>query len=262
MNDTRPAERDAKRNTANEPAHRAHQFIAAFNDIEAHFRSVLQPKGYEAFGSMARRMENSGAITSLQLMELEAFVDLRNAISHGSYREGEPIAEPRTDTVAAIEKLRDVLLSPPQVVQVIGQQKIYSFTPEDSLSEVFHIINEKGISQYPIYHEGSYQALLTTTMVAQWFADWSLRHNAGEDVGALESVRVGEVIDFAHSRALRDHAVFAAADVDAATAVTMLRHPELPRVLIVTEHGKKSQKPIRIVGAADVIPLLDALEEF
>ncbi|WKD61325.1 hypothetical protein CCICO_06490 [Corynebacterium ciconiae DSM 44920] len=245
-----------------EPVHRAHQFIAAFNDIEAHFRSVLQPKGHEAFGSMARRMANQGAITSGQLMELEAFVDLRNAISHGPYRDGEPIAEPRADIVAAIEKLKGVLLSPPRVVQVIQQSTIYSFTPHSLLSEVFDTINTKGISQYPIYRDGAYEALLTTTMVAQWLADWSARRLNDETVPALGDVTVGEVIEFAHSRELRDYAVFAAADVDAATAVSMLRHPKLPRVLIVTEHGKKSEKPIRIIGAADVITLLDALEEF
>lgn len=237
------------------PANRAVPFLAAFNDIEAHLRSVLNAKKSDGFSWMVRLAERKHLISDAHSEALQAFADLRNAISHGTYNNFRPIAEPLPETVEQIRRIRDLILDPPTALGVLGGQRVHLVSPADPIREALEVIRSTQISQFPVYDGDGYVALLTTNTIARWVAADL------DDNDHLDARTVAEVLDYAeHS----DRAEFLPRDATAQEAVDAMTTPDregnLPRAVLVTEHGRTHQKPLRVVGGSDLGVLLDALE--
>ena len=144
------------------PGGNATAFLGAFNDIEAHLRRDLRAKPSDGFKWMVNLSHRKHRLSDAQRSALMAFSDLRNAISHGEYRNGRPIADPLPETVA-------------DVLEWAGSRDMPYFMPR--------------------------------TVTVQ----------------------------------------------DAVTALTIPGDDGLvPRALIITEHGRPDQKPLRVVGGADL----------
>lgn len=94
------------------PGGNATAFLGAFNDIEAHLRRDLRAKPSDGFKWMVNLSHRKHRLSDAQRSALMAFSDLRNAISHGEYRNGRPIADPLPETVADAERLARNLIDP------------------------------------------------------------------------------------------------------------------------------------------------------
>lgn len=238
-----------------ERPNRAIPFLAAFNDIENHLRTELGAKKSDGFSWMVRLAARRNLVSNLHSEALQAFADLRNAISHGTYRNHRPIAEPFPETVAEISRIRDLLLDPPLALSVLGPHRVRSFSPEDDVREALQIIRQSTISQFPIYEDDDFRALLTTNTIARWVAADL------DDNDHLDARSIGKVLDFAEDN---DHAVFLSRQATAREVLEALTTPgrsgQLPRAALLTEHGRKNQRPLRIVGGSDLALLLAAAE--
>lgn len=226
-------------------------FLAAFNDIEAHLRTRLNAKRSDSFRWMVRIAEKKHLISTDQAETLDAFAELRNAISHGQYHNLKPIADPRPDTVSTIEKIRDLLIDPPVALDVLPRQKVRSLSLDDPISQALEIVRTTEISQFPVYSGSEYVALLTTNTIARWVAA-DLRDNA-----RLDASSVREVLDYAESS---DTAAFLPRTATAQEVIDVMTGPELPWSVILTEHGKVHQKPLRIISGRDMRALIDLVD--
>lgn len=234
-------------------------FLAAFNDIEAHLRRSLKARPSDGFKWMVNLSHRKHGLSDAQRSALMAFSDLRNAISHGEYRDGRPIADPLPETVADIERLARVLIDPPTVLGVLPQRRPVTVTPEDSIEDVFRILAETTYSQFPVYEGGTEggtcTALLTTDAIARWVA-----HDYGAD-GSLEARNVADVLEWAGSRDAPYLMPRTTTVQDAIAALTIPGDDGLvPRALIITEHGRPHQKPLRVVGGADLPALWNEVQ--
>ena len=232
---------------SNAKPNRAVPFLAAFNSIEKFLRSELDAKRSDSFSWMARLAARKSIITLAQSETLQEFADLRNAISHGEYDNLRPIAEPLPETVSQIEKIRDSLLAPTLALEVVEHQRVVTFSPDTDIHEPLGIIASEGLAQFPVYEGGECVGLLTTNAIARWLAA-ELRED--------DSLSAGTVADvLAHSGKL-DEPIFLPRTVTAAAAVEALSTPlksgAVPRLAIITEHGKATQKPISVLGATDI----------
>ena len=233
---------------------RAVAFLAAFNDVEGFLREALGAKKSDSFRWMCSQAAKRGLITWEQSTDLKEYAELRNAISHGEYRDFKPIAEPLPETVAALEHFRDVLLKPVTALEVVGQnQKVVTFSPADAVRDALHAIRESGHTQFPIYDGGVCVGLLTTNAIARWIAV------ALQDDDTVGSTSISEALKLSGQH---DHPVFLARTAPAAAAIEALTTPlksgALPRLAIITEHGNADQRPIAVVGPTD-IPALAAV---
>lgn len=229
--------------------------MAAFNEIERHLRRELRAKKSDGFSWMVRLANRRNIVRDDQAEALQAFADLRNAISHGTFRDGRPIAEPLPETVAEISRIRDVLLDPPLALSVLGPHRVHSFAPEDDVRQALQLIRTTRISQFPVYDSGTFRSLLTTNTIARWVAADL------DDNDHLDGRTVQEVLTFAEDN---DFAVFLPRTATAQEVITEMTTPardgSLPRAVLLTEHGRTSQRPLRVVGGSDVALLLEALE--
>ncbi|MHA2789087.1 CBS domain-containing protein [Corynebacterium sp. S7] len=240
----------------NSSDNRATAFLAAFNDIEDHLRAALGAKKSDSFRWMVDQAKRRHLLSESHAEDLKEFAELRNAISHGRYtKDLRPIAEPLPETVAEIERIRDLLEHPPLALEVLGaHQKIYTFSPDDDIRDVLRIIKDTEISQFPVYKQGRAVDLLTTNTIARWVAADL------DDNDHLDARSVAEVLDYAERN---DRAVFLPKDVTAQEALDAMLTPNgnlgLPHAGLITEHGLDTQMPIRVVGGSDVVALRNAL---
>lgn len=241
----------AHQDTTSDQTDPAIAFLAAFNDIEAHLRSQLSAKRSDSFRWMVRLAEKKHLISKAQSEALDAFAELRNAISHGPYNNLRPIADPRPDTVSIIEHIRDLLINPPIALDSLSHQKVRSLRMDDPITEALGIIRTTEISQFPVYGDKGYIALLTTNTIARWVAA-DLSDNA-----TLDASTVAEVLDYAETS---DSAVFMSRSATAQEVIDTMTGLELPWSVIVTEHGQPNQKPLRIISGRDMRSLLELVE--
>lgn len=230
------------------------EFLTAFNQIEQYLRQQLNARNSDSFKAMVSWAERDHLINSSQHTALDAFSDLRNAISHGNYRDGRAIADPRPDVIAEIQHLRDLLLDPPTALAVLGHHEVRTVAPGDDVRDMLAVIRKTAISQLPIYDEGRCIGMVTTKTIARWVA---------ADLGdndRLDAVTVADVLKWAEDE---DRALFLPRGVGAQEAIDALTTPTkkgaMPRAAIITEHGRKDQRPIRIIGGRDIAVLMEAV---
>lgn len=234
---------------------RAIPFLSAFNEIEKYLRQELGAKKSDGFSWMVRLAHRKHLLRDSHSEALQAFADLRNAISHGTYRDNRPIAEPLPEAVAEIEKIRDLLLDPPLALSVLGPHKVHSFSPADDIRDALQILRVTEISQFPIYAEGWFVDLLTTNTIARWVAADL------DDNDHLDARTIAEVLSYAERN---DRASFLPRTATAQEVIDVLTSPPrnsaLPRAVLLTEHGRTDQMPLRVIGGSDVAALLDIVE--
>lgn len=233
------------------------RFLSAFNDIENHVRASLGAAEHEPFGSLAPKFADRKRLPRQQRDALAAFTSLRNAISHGRYYNGQPIAEPVADVVIQIERLRDQFMSPPLALTGHPVASVYQARPGDPISTVLAKVREYDFSQLPVYTDsGEYLGLLTTNAIARWLA----RQLEDPDLGLADDQAVNQVLRFAEAHEV---AVHVPRDITAAEAIYRLSHGGVDgrpaTALIVTHGGKRSEKPLAVIVSEDLPRLNQAL---
>lgn len=232
------------------------RFIAAFNEIEHHFRRRLRQEASASFMEMAREYRRRHRLSAEQFEALEAFAALRNAIQHSRYYERRPIAEPIEQVVTRIERLRDQLISPPIVSQLI-KGPVLTCDPADPLRKPLRDMHDRDYSQVPVYDGGQCIGLLTTNAVARWLAA-----NFDDEGNLLhEEPRVGDVLrcveGYEKVEALaRTAPVALALDLLSAAA----SGTKQLSALLVTHSGKLAEQPLGLLNRFDVPRLAEALQ--
>jgi predicted transcriptional regulator len=235
---------------------RGTQFLTAFNEIEDCFRMALGVDEHVEFGQLVRAYADKKRLTFRQRDTLLAFASLRNAITHGRYYDGNPIAEPVPEVVDQIEQLRDLIKSPPKALNVLGAMDVCLASPNEPISAVLEHVRRFDYSQLPVYNETGCVGILTTNAIARWLA-----HQLSTNKGLAEEETVSRVLEFAepHERALPVRR-----SVTAIEAIDQLSHGgkagAAVTALIVTENGKDSEKPLAVIVADDLPALTAALE--
>ncbi|QBE47668.1 hypothetical protein [Leucobacter triazinivorans] len=174
----------------------ARRFLNAHADIET---ELTRQQGESLPGSKRPKfwdlVDNSNELIPKHKEALKLFGNLRNAISHSRYLNGEPVAEPRADTVEEIERIRDLVLKPPRLKDALNAHgRPHVFSPSDDVKTFLRLVTDHDFSQAPVKVEQGRYELITTNAVARWFA-----HNLDEQGGLLDSATVGHVLTYAET---------------------------------------------------------------
>lgn len=236
--------------------HRAFPFLAAFNDIERHLRHRLSARHSDSFSRMVRDAERIRILGSQEAETLLEYAELRNAISHGEYDESfQPIAEPNVDTLRRIEKIRDQLLHPATALQVLGGQRVETYSPSTTFGELLRARHGK----YPVYSEGSFITVVQDQDVVRWIAT---RPRTDSLITIDTNDTIDELLRSEVMTISRKSCVFLGRNATPTAVITAMTTPldgHLPSAIIINESGKPHQKPLRIVTGSDVALLVEKL---
>ena len=226
----------------------AQRFITAFNDLEAHFRAALGAGEHEQFAAMARDYVARRHLPRSHAEALAVFARLRNAISHGTYREGRPIADPRPDLVERIEWFRSLYLQPPTALGVLGQMEVRSVTTDEPVSAALEYVRLFDYSQLPVYDSGGYAGILTTNAIARWLAAQLVRTG-----GLAKAEPVGHVLAFAEPGERARHVPRTTTAADAIHQLSKGGPEGKPlTALLITQSGRKTETPLAVVVDDDL----------
>lgn len=232
---------------------RGDRFLAAFNDIEGHFRAVLRAGDHVDFGQLVRDYTAKKRLPYQYVDALRVCASLRNAISHGRFYEGRPIADPVEYVVVQIELLREQILAPQKAYVVLGPMNVRVARPADPIAAVLEHVRRFDYSQLPIYDDNGYVGILTTNTIARWLAD-----QFGRNTGMAEEEPVRKVMGFAEPH---ESARLVPRTITAAEAIDRLSHGGAEgrplTALIITDRGKATETPLAVV-VADDLPALSA----
>lgn len=233
--------------------YRSQRFLAAFNEIENHFKSRLGDRE-TGFMQLARQYRDKSGLRRQEMDALQGYAELRNLLVHGRYQGGAPMAEPSAGTLAAIERLRDQIIRPPTALSVLPNRNVCLFESDEPVSAVLEAVLAYEFSQFPVFEGGKYCGLLTTNCIARWLAD------RFGNIELAEAEPIRDVLRFAE---LSDHAEHLPRTVTARDAIRRLGRPSsggvAPRALIITQNGNPGEKPLAIVVADDLLSLFGAL---
>lgn len=232
------------------------RFMTAFNDIEHYLRTSLEKAEHVEFGELVHEFDQREPLTKAERTSLFVFNRLRNAICHGRYYGGKPIAEPVHEVVIQIERLRDQIKNRPKTVDVLGERLVCSVAPNEPISAAFDYVRKFDYSQLPVYEDCTYAGLLTTNAIARWLAS----QLAAND-GLAESETIAAVLQFTEPR---ERAIHVPKNITVADALHRFDHKgqqEAPvTALILTANGKTTERPLSLVVTNDLPDLFDAVK--
>lgn len=242
---------DGKTLIAPDPAGLGERFMAAFNDIEHRIRETGRPK--DSLSQLSRDFFTRRGL-AFHIDAFSDFVDLRNTLAHGRHFRGALLATPAPEVVAEVEALRELVVSPPRAVDVLGRQQIVTCAIDDDLDAVLPLMAEHGYSQIPVHDtKGRHVGLLTPQALARWLADsWRVQER-------VRSVPVSEILAYAKDSERARFLTTAATVADVVEALTGdATHPRVPAVLL-TPDGSTRQAIVAIATAGDLPRLVEVL---
>ena len=228
---------------------RIRRFEAAYNRVDKALEDIAAGKGNHRRRTYASKVR----IAANQVRRLAKHVDfllevgeLRNAIVHNRLGDGTYIAVPLEETVLSLESIEETLFRPEAVIPRF-QRKVRSLDAHDPIASVLELMRDTGFSKFPIYDRGAFIGLLTS----DGFARWCARQATNGDLHIkTDEVTVREVVAIDHRR---QRIAFVARHEPIDDIEAMFRDSPQLEVVIVTEHGRVTEKPIGLITAGDLI---------
>ncbi len=227
------------------------RFEVAFNQIHDQLCIYAnEPNHHISFTEVLAKAKSHHKMISTHYDLLKQCSKLRNAMVHRKIKESFYIAEPHEEVVREIEKLADVLLSPP-TSSSIASHPVEFFYVDAPLSKVLACIEEKKFSQFPIYEDKQCLGLLTEGAILQWIA----RHL----LSSKQTLQDISIQDIFHTERISD-VVFCSTsstifDVQSLFQSYVEKKQQKLEAIVLTETGSNQELPKGIISSWDLVQL-------
>ncbi|HWQ23387.1 MAG TPA: CBS domain-containing protein [Gaiellaceae bacterium] len=229
------------------------RFLEAFNAIDRLLRRrfrIDRGKGFFAVVEIAAARDR--AVKRYEL-DLKEYADLRNAITH-ERTDGRAIAEPHPDTVASLESILERLTRPPKVGELF-RHRVERADVGEPIGRAAKAMLDGNFSQVPVYDASRFVELLTAETLARWLA-----HELASGVGLVEEASIRDVLRFTEDP---EHFAFLGKGDTAYDALAMFddftRRGKSLDAILVTESGKRDERPLGIITVFDIPKLIGAV---
>jgi hypothetical protein len=141
----------------------------AFLRIEEHLRKTLEPGRFTAFVPMVEEAARRDAAFLRMRSTLKEFARIRNFLQHNN-RPMNPVVNLTERPADEIEKVVEILLSPPRLLPTFGK-KVETCNADDQLSLIVKRIAVASVTKVPVYRGPKLAGLLVAKTVTRWLAD-------------------------------------------------------------------------------------------
>jgi CBS domain-containing protein len=218
-------------------------FVDVFNRLTVALAKMADLPPETPYHQLVAASSRKSAAVRRLADELRSYGNLRNAIVHGTEQ---VLAEPTEATLARFQALANEVMAPKRL-ESFALRGLQLFQPDASLVTALRYMREHDFSQVVVHtSEGAH--LLTVEGVAQW-----LEMQVVNDIISVVEARVEDALKCESSGnsvvLSRRSSIY---DVREAFLQALdTKHPRLFAV-IVTESGRRTEKPLGIVTAWDV----------
>tara|TARA_R110002020_G_scaffold285357_1_gene500891 strand:+ start:479 stop:1186 length:708 start_codon:yes stop_codon:yes gene_type:complete len=227
------------------------RFLSAYNQIDELLRSQQNAADNITFSNLVRTGAKSNRLIKKHKFALLEFSKLRNFLVH-RYDQKLILASPTSQSVERLEKLANSLASPEKLIPKYSDNVVMC-AATDPIGKIAQLMREKKYSQVPVVREGIIIDLLTAHTIAMWLAATLSKEsefNADQPVA--------EVLPFSEDK----HSfIFINRNANIIDALSLIekeyKKGNLLQAILVTEHGKPTEKPMGILTLSD-LPALRA----
>jgi hypothetical protein len=229
--------------------------MAAFKDIEHRLTKIILPTRIQGFKDMVRQAAKQNLGVRRMRSTLYDLAGIRNVLTHNNLD-----AHPRLDltehAAAEIEKVRDLLLTPPSLLPTFAQ-KVVTCNADEPLSSVLDKMAAKSVKKLPIYRGLNLVGLLVSRTLARWLA-----HCATTGIPQFSQVNVEHLLQYQEGdgryKLLSSSATyFDAVDAFQETTYTLGHHLD---AILITAKGNDAEPLLGIVTVAQMPKLVQAIE--
>lgn len=231
------------------------RFMTAFSAIEARLKQTLLPAKFRGFADMVKEVaKQDPGFRRMQATLLDLAV-IRNVLVHNPT--GAQLRLDLTEHAAAeIEKVRDILLTPPRLLPAFGKE-VVTCNVDEPLSLVLGRMASKSVKKLPVYRGPHLVGLLVSRTLARWLAQCSTT-----GIPQLSQVKVEDVLKYRESEGLYRLLPSSATYFDALTqfqdtAYKMGHHLD---AILISANGDDAEPLLGIVTVAQVPKLVQAVE--
>ena len=220
------------------------RFLSAFAKIEKECRLIAGNVQYVKFYQLLHEAGKKSEIVQRYQFDLQEYADLRNAIVHQRSPEGKIIAEPTNEVIEDIEKIAKLLCEPERVEQFFIKP-IRTCKYADNLKEIALHLEANQSTKIPVYNEDLFCFLLTTDMIERCFLHNENRISILRVKDCEEYLKEAENVGFI-CKETSIHDAFAKFTTAYSKGIIL-------KALIITENGKREEKPCGIITLSDLV---------
>lgn len=182
--------------------------------------------------------------------QLRVYSSLRDALVHTERKPHEYLSVPLPYVVDRIEEI-NINLTNPKKVHPEFQRDVVSVALSTPIFTVLGYIREKEFSQFPVYNNENteFLGLLTENGLTRWLAGYV----ADSTIVCFEDVFVHSALSNEESR---ENYRFASRNTQISTVVDWFTKNPLVEAVIITNDGKKEEKPLGIATRWDIVSYL------
>jgi len=234
----------------------AERFIAAYNKIDYSLRTIYDFKRSMSFSDVVRRSVVLNSVVRKYEEDLIDFGRLRNAIIHQGNSKY-IIAEPHDDIVEKIEKLALLISEPPVAMDRVGNKEVITINHDMKLKMAIELIYRTGYSNLPVYNVDKLIGIINGRKLIN-----IIGQKLAEDVNIqefVENITVGEIIaDMGEDY----YFMLANEKLTVDEAMNFFENNRKLLIILITKDGKDSNKPLKIISAADIIDMKKILDVY
>ena len=228
---------------------RADEFVRLFNTLVDRLRKMTGQGREAAFHELVAAAARSNPVVRRNTSLLRDYSELRNAIVHYHSYPAEYVAEPTGKTLTRFRNLVDAIASRRKLYPAY-RRDVRVFSTGEKFTEALRYMDEMDFSQVVALRHGEH-VLLTAEGVAEWLQT-RVRDDECFD---LSTYTVGDVLEFEKGQksavVSRYQTIDEALDLFSKTALG--RRSTRIYAIIITHSGKRTEKPLGIVTAWDLL---------
>lgn len=240
----------------NEEKTNAERFLAAFNDIDYAIKTRYNLNRSMGFSEAVRRAVAYNYTIRKYEDDLINYGRLRNAIVHdnGDF----VIAEPHIDVVEKIEKICELLTTPPRALESIARRDVLSVHAHKSMREVIMLIASSSYSNIPVFDDDNEIIGIAN---GQKILDAFGKHllSGGKADAFLDAIKIEDMLSKIENS---DYYAIANKDITIEQALSLFHQNSKLLAVLITNNGGTREKPLGILTGADVLKMNKILETY
>lgn len=234
----------------------ANRFIDAYNKIDHSLRSQYDLKRGQTFADVIRRCAELNSIVRKFEDLLIDYARLRNAIIHSSY-EDYVIAEPRTDVVEQMERIAELICTPPLAITTACRKDLLCVKSDMSLEKVVANIASSGYSNLPVYEGDNLIGVANGQKIIDIIGE---QINNKIDVSYyLENTKIGDVI---YKFKDQMYYIVKSSKLTIEEAIDLFYKNRKLLVILITKTGNYDEPALGIITVSDMMDLNATLDNF
>ena len=238
------------------PESNAVRFINAYNTIDQSIRAIYNFRRNISFADMIRRSVPLNSVVRRYEDKLIDYARLRNAIIHNSTDE-RVIAEPHDDVVIEMERIAELISTPPLVLQSIPRKDVYILDGATPLKRAIEITATTGYRAIPVYWEERLIGVVHNGRLVEVLGHCIA--NQGDLSQFCENTPIKDVVqesDIDMTYTIRSE------KLTVQEALDIFYNNRKILAIIITKKGNFLERPISIVTMGDIIDLNKIVDDY